>query len=257
MASLFGQDVFAHGMDSAVEAVMATARDGGRGYGCLCNVHMIMEQRRNQDLAESMSQSTWVFPDGRPVALGLRMHGHAESEQIAGPVLMEACCRRAARDGIPIFLHGGTQEALDRLGRILPEHYPGLIIAGSYSPPFAPLTDESLAEDAQRIAESGARITFIGLGCPKPEVWMLRNRERIPGAMLGVGAAFNMHAGLMPRAPGWMVQCYLEWLHRFAQEPRRLWRRYLQTNPAFLFRLSLSLIQARLFPRRLARGGAA
>lgn len=246
MHQLFGQTLYPLGIEHAVEAVLHAATHDGRAYGCLTNVHMIVEQGRDHELSAAMRAARWNFPDGRPVALALRLHGEDEAEQIAGPALMERCCREAMARGVPVYFHGGTPEVLDRLTAVLRKHYPELVIAGAYSPPFAPLEESTMAEEAARIVDSGARITFVGLGCPKQELWMHANRHRVPGAMLGVGAAFAMHAGLIPRAPSWMAVCYLEWLYRLGQEPRRLWRRYAGTNPVFVYRLARSLVATRL-----------
>lgn len=248
MDRLFEQEIYNHGLESAADTVIERAAEGS-GYGCLTNVHMIVEQRHNPALAEAMRGSTWNFPDGKPVSLALKLQHEPDADQVPGPALMEAVCARAAEIGLPVFLHGGTQAVLDALVDQLPQRYPGLEIAGAYSPPFAPLSDESMRDDAERIVASGARITLVGLGCPKQELWMYGNRERVPGVMLGVGAAFPMLAGMTPRAPSWLSSCCLEWAYRLVQEPRRLWRRYASTNPAFVYYLSLELIGDRLTGR--------
>jgi N-acetylglucosaminyldiphosphoundecaprenol N-acetyl-beta-D-mannosaminyltransferase len=144
---------------------------------------------------------------------------------------------RAAIDGTPIFLYGATDATLKRLMRNLHHYFPGLNIVGHYSPPFRTLTPEEEDDVVYRIADSGARVVFIGLGCPRQEKWMAQISGRIPAVLLGVGAAFDYHAGTLRRAPRWMQRNGLEWLFRLCAEPRRLWRRYFVTNSLFAYYL--------------------
>jgi N-acetylglucosaminyldiphosphoundecaprenol N-acetyl-beta-D-mannosaminyltransferase len=147
---------------------------------------------------------------------------------------MWKCCAGAAEEGLPIFLYGGTTMALQRLSAYLAREFPRLAIVGCYAPPFRPMTEAEDARVVDAIEHSGARVVFVGLGCPKQEVWMAAHRGRIRAVMIGVGAAFDYHAGVLRRAPRWMRNAGLEWLHRLASEPRRLWRRYFVTNTLFL-----------------------
>ncbi|MBI2225482.1 MAG: WecB/TagA/CpsF family glycosyltransferase, partial [Betaproteobacteria bacterium] len=136
--------------------------------------------------------------------------------------------------GDAAYFYGGTDATLTLLSARLRAAFPGLRIAGTYSPPFRPLTLEEDAEDVARINDSGAGAVFVGLGCPKQETWMAAHRGRIRAVMFGVGAAFEFHAGVINRAPLWMQRWGLEWLHRLCSEPRRLWKRYLVTNTLFI-----------------------
>jgi N-acetylglucosaminyldiphosphoundecaprenol N-acetyl-beta-D-mannosaminyltransferase len=161
-------------------------------------------------------------------------------------------CERAAREGIPIYLYGGrTPEALELLRRRLVERHPGLPIAGAYSPPFRELTPEEEQQVARDIDASGAAVVWVGTGQPKQERWMEHMRPRLKAPLLvGVGAAFDFHAGLVPQAPHWMRGAGLEWLYRLAREPRRLWRRYARYNPRFV--TAFARQYARHLRRRLA-----
>ncbi|MEM8546415.1 MAG: WecB/TagA/CpsF family glycosyltransferase, partial [Cyanobacteria bacterium P01_H01_bin.119] len=193
-----------------------------------------------------VNQAALVTPDGMPLVVGLRLLGVANQSRVYGPDLMLALCDRAAQAQIPIYLYGGTQETLKKLSAALGQQFPGLPIAGFHSPPFRALTTEEESNDIERISQSGARIVFVGLGCPKQEYWMARQHGRLNAVMVGVGAAFAFHSGEVSQAPRWMMRLGCEWLYRLSQEPRRLWRRYLINNPAFLLLFGGQLLMAYL-----------
>ena len=189
-------------------------------------------------------------PDGAPVAWMLRRLGFAGQARINGPDLMWKYCAEAALRGDAIYLYGGTQATLDTLVARLTGAFPGLRIAGAESPPFRTLTSDEDAAAVARINRSGAGVVFVSLGCPKQELWMAAHRGRVQAVMIGVGAAFDYHAGTISRAPVWMQHAGLEWLHRLASEPRRLWRRYLVTNTLFVIGAARQLLFS---PRRQIR----
>jgi N-acetylglucosaminyldiphosphoundecaprenol N-acetyl-beta-D-mannosaminyltransferase len=168
------------------------------------------------------------------VAWRLRAMGYPAQQRISGPDLMWRCCGRAAAEGVPVFLYGGTAQVLRRLSARLAREFPRMKVAGCYAPPFRELTPDEDDMVVRAINESGAGIVLVALGCPRQEAWIAGHRGRINAVMIGVGAAFNFYAGTMVRAPRWMRETGLEWLHRLATEPRRLWRRYLVTNTLFL-----------------------
>ena len=183
-----------------------------------------------------MAGATLATPDGVPLVWALRALGHRGATRIYGPDLMAAFCERAARRGLPIYLYGGRDAgALALLQGRLRERFPGLNIAGAHSPPFRTLSEQEKAEDAARIDASGAAVVWVGTGQPKQEKWMHEMRPRLAAPLLvGVGAAFDFHAGLVSQAPRWMQRSGLEWAYRLSREPRRLWRRYARYNPRFL-----------------------
>jgi N-acetylglucosaminyldiphosphoundecaprenol N-acetyl-beta-D-mannosaminyltransferase len=201
---------------------------------CFCNVQAVVTARRNDLFSAVLRASDLNCPDGAPVAWMLRRAGFAMQRRVTGPDLMDHYCRAAAGRNEAIFLLGGTPSTLDMLKRRLLERYPGLRIAGAISPPFRPLSAEENRNLVDAINASGAGTVWIGLGCPKQELWMAENRSRINAVILGVGAAFEFLAGVRQRAPLWMQRCGIEWLHRLWSEPTRLWQRYLVSNCLFV-----------------------
>ena len=197
---------------------------------------------RDPGLGRVINGADLAAPDGAPVAWRLRMPGFARQQRINGPDLMWKCCAGAAEEGLPVFLYGSTPATLRHLCAYLAREFPRLTIAGCYAPPFRPLTPKEDAQVVRVIEESGARVVFVGLGCPKQEVWMAAHRGRIRAVMIGVGAAFDYHAGVVRRAPRWMRDAGLECLHRLVSEPRRLWRRYFVTNTLFLAYIASEMI---------------
>ena len=204
-------------------------------YICVTSVHGIMLARRDPRLRAILNQADIATPDGMPVVWALRSFGHAAQTRVYGPTLMLRLCTQAVRERHRIFLYGGRPETLYDLRRKLLDHFPGLSIVGAYSPPFRPLTSEEDENIVQAISESNADIVFVGISTPKQEQWMSQHHTRIPGAvMIGVGAAFDFHAGRVRQAPNWMQRHGLEWVFRLLMEPQRLWRRYLLQTPFFL-----------------------
>ncbi len=204
-------------------------------YICATSVHGIILAKDDPAFAQVLNSADITAPDGMPVVWALRSFGSARQERVYGPTLMLELCRSAARNGHRIYLYGGHPDVLTPLEARLREQSPGLQIAGRCSPPFSPMTaeEDQLIQDA--IRESGADLIFVGIGTPKQEDWMFQHRDAFPGVtMIGVGAAFDFHAGRTPQAPAWMQRLGLEWLFRLAVEPKRLWRRYLLVTPRFL-----------------------
>jgi N-acetylglucosaminyldiphosphoundecaprenol N-acetyl-beta-D-mannosaminyltransferase len=173
-------------------------------------------------------------PDGAPIAWTLRLKGNRTQERVDGPGMMLRLCAQAEVENLRIGLYGASNETLRALTGELRRAFPKLEIAYAHSPPFRELTAAEDAAVCSAITEAGVGLLFVGLGCPKQEYWMARHRSLIPAVMLGVGAAFEFHAGTVSRAPRWMRENGLEWLYRMASQPRRLWRRYLFSNSIFL-----------------------
>jgi N-acetylglucosaminyldiphosphoundecaprenol N-acetyl-beta-D-mannosaminyltransferase len=200
-----------------------------------CTVHSVMTGVLEPTFRALLNQAEVATPDGMPLVWALRSFGARQPGRVYGPNLMLFLCGQAARQGYRVYLYGGRPETLGELQRRLRARYPGLDIAGAEAPPFRP---PALAEDSatvERILASGAELVFVGLGAPKQERWIAAHRERLPGLVLvGVGAAFDFHAGRIPQAPRWMQESGLEWLFRLCAEPRRLWKRYVLLNPLFL-----------------------
>jgi N-acetylglucosaminyldiphosphoundecaprenol N-acetyl-beta-D-mannosaminyltransferase len=165
----------------------------------------------------------------------LRRLGHPDQLRISGPDLMWQICEQAPASGVSCFLYGATDATLAKLTSALGQAFPELQIAGAYAPPFRALSEAEDLDVIDRINASGAGIVWVGLGCPKQELWMAAHRGRIQAVMLGVGAAFDFHSGVVKRAPPWMRRVGLEWLHRLCSNPGRLWKRYLVSNTLFVF----------------------
>ncbi len=212
-------------------------------YVCICNAHSVVTAWQVAIFGRVVNEADMSTSDGAPVAWMLRRLGFSGQTRINGPDLMWQYCERAAQSSELIFLYGGSPETLKALQSRLLEHFPKLRIAGAYSPPFRPLSEEEDVAVIERINTSGAGVVWVSLGCPKQEIWMAAHRGRINAVMVGVGAAFDYHAGTIKRAPLWMQSCGLEWLYRLASEPRRLGRRYLVTNSLFVIGAIRQLIR--------------
>ncbi|MCC7258114.1 MAG: WecB/TagA/CpsF family glycosyltransferase [Gammaproteobacteria bacterium] len=231
---VLGVQIDALGWSQAIDRLAAWATNRQSRTVAICNAHVVVTASRDPDYRAVIDGADMATPDGAPVAWMLRRQGFRDQERISGPDLMWALCQRCERQAIPIYLFGSSPDTLEKLQRRLRQAFPRLSISGAQSPPFRPLTP---GEDEQAVASinaSNAGVVFVGLGCPKQEIWMAEHRGRVHAVMIGVGAAFDFHAGTVKRAPRWMQQAGLEWLHRLASEPGRLWKRYLVTNTLFV-----------------------
>lgn len=228
-----------------IERMAGWAARGESRAVCICNSHSVVTGSHDAVFGAALQQADLATPDGAPVAWMMRRLGHTSQTRINGPDLMWRYLAHAAAKQEPIFLYGNTEATLALLQQQLHQQWPGLPIAGAYSPPFRALTAEEEAAVVDLINASGARTVWVSLGCPKQELWMASMRGRIQAVMVGVGAAFDFHAGSVSRAPQWMRNNGLEWLHRLASEPRRLWRRYLVTNTAFIWGAAKQLLLPR------------
>jgi N-acetylglucosaminyldiphosphoundecaprenol N-acetyl-beta-D-mannosaminyltransferase len=222
--------------DEVIDWMQAVIATGGRGYVTAAAVNLVMSAREDPQTRAAVLGATLAVPDGQPLVWALRALGHARATRVYGPDLMARFCARAALNGTPMYLYGGrTPEALALLEQRLRERFPGLRIAGGFSPPFRALSTEEEREVIAAIEASGAEVVWVGTGQPKQEKWMLAMRPRLSAPLLvGVGAAFDFHAGLVSQAPRWMQRSGLEWAYRLSREPRRLWRRYARYNPLFV-----------------------
>jgi N-acetylglucosaminyldiphosphoundecaprenol N-acetyl-beta-D-mannosaminyltransferase len=225
-----------------MEAVIAA---DARAYVTAAAVNLVMCAREDRRTLTAVLGATLAVPDGQPLVWALRALGHASATRVYGPDLMARFCARAAREGTPMYLYGGrTQEALDLLERRLRERFPGVRIVGGFSPPFRALSAEEEREVIAAIDASGAQVVWVGTGQPKQELWMHAMRPRLAAPLLvGVGAAFDFHAGLVRQAPAWMQRAGLEWAYRLWREPRRLWRRYARYNPLFVAGFARQLVR--------------
>jgi N-acetylglucosaminyldiphosphoundecaprenol N-acetyl-beta-D-mannosaminyltransferase len=234
-AQVVGVPLAVSDYEHVLDWMWAVIRERGRAYVTAAAVNLVMSANEDPAARAAVLGATLAVPDGQPLVWALRALGNRSATRVYGPDLMAHACARAAGDGTPIYLYGGrTPEALEELQRRLAARFEGLRIAGAYWPPFRDLSGAEENAVVEQINAAGAAIVWVGTGQPKQEKWMLRMRPRLQAPVLvGVGAAFDFHAGLVAQAPPWMQRAGLEWSYRLAREPRRLWRRYARYNPLF------------------------
>jgi len=237
--NILGVGVSAIDMSQALEIVEGWLARREPRYVCITGVHGIMESQRDEALRRIHNRAGLVTPDGMPLVWLSRLHGQHHVERVYGPDLLLACCERWVVKGYRHFFYGGGEGVAQRLADRLCRQYPGLIVAGTCTPPFHSL---SAAEDraiVREINDAAPDIVWVGLSTPKQERWKDSHVGRVRSVLIGVGAAFDFHAGTKKQAPRWMQRSGLEWLFRLGMEPRRLWRRYLRNNPEFIWRVLL------------------
>ncbi|MGB4766213.1 MAG: WecB/TagA/CpsF family glycosyltransferase [Rugosibacter sp.] len=232
--TVLGVPIDVLGWDAALSRISTWAAARESRYVCICNSHSVVTAGQDAAFGRIIEAADMATPDGAPVARMLRILGSPAQQRINGPDLMWKYCEQAALRGESIYLYGGLPDTLALLQQRLKAAFPGLLIAGAHSPPFRLATAEEDEADVARINAAGAGTVWVSLGCPKQEQWMAAHRGRVNAVMIGVGAAFDYHAGTIKRAPKWMQNAGLEWLHRLCSEPRRLWKRYLVTNTLFI-----------------------
>jgi N-acetylglucosaminyldiphosphoundecaprenol N-acetyl-beta-D-mannosaminyltransferase len=232
---VLGVPVHAGSLTDAVDVVSTWIKDREPGYAVFRDVHGIMEARRRPDVLDAHEQAGLVACDGMPLVWAARRAGARDAERVCGHDFLMAFCARAEAEGWRSFLYGGKEGVPARVVEQLHAVFPELEIAGTYSPPFRPLTAAEDAGIIEMIDRSGADVVWVGLSTPKQELWMKEHVGRLAApALLGVGAAFDFLAGDVRRAPQWLRRTGFEWVHRVVSEPRRLGSRYLRNNPAFV-----------------------
>jgi N-acetylglucosaminyldiphosphoundecaprenol N-acetyl-beta-D-mannosaminyltransferase len=244
--SILGTRIDATSYSDACDRIQYWVENHLYCYVVAANVHVVMTGYWHSAYRRIINGASLVTPDGMPLVWGVRLLGMTHQNRVYGPDLMLSWCDRAASLQIPVYLYGGKEKTLVRLRENLQELFPNLIIAGSYSPPFRPLTSQEEEEDRKRIHATGAKVVFVSLGCPKQEEWMARQQGKLNAVAIGVGAAFSFHGGEISQAPRWMMKFGLEWIYRLTREPKRLWQRYLINNPSFLFLFGLQFLRVKL-----------
>lgn len=246
IAEILGVPVSRITMTGAIAAIRRTIEAGQAQYVCVRDVHGIMRAVEDPAMMAIQRGAGLVTPDGMPLVWIAKARGFDDISRVSGADLMETLCDATQDTGIGHFFYGGREGVAERLITLLQERLPGLSVAGHYCPPFRALTPVEDENVVHNIRNSGARIVWVGISTPKQEFWMRDHVGRLPGVtLIGVGAAFDFHAGMVKRAPRWMQERGLEWLHRLASEPRRLWRRYLIIAPQFVFHVILESIRRR------------
>lgn len=241
---VIGLNVDIGNMGNSIRAIFnISKRPMAHSYVCVANAHMLTLARQTSDFENVLNNASLVVPDGIPLVWTQRLKGFKNAERVCGPDLMLELCAEASLHHESIYLLGGNSHTLNLLSEKLMGLFPGLRIAGMYAPsalPEKPAIDEELIK---QINNSGANLLFVGLGCPKQEYWCATHAPHLRPIAIGVGAAFDFHAGTKKRPHAIVQGLGLEWLYRLLSEPRRLWKRYLTTNTAFIYYSLLDLIK--------------
>jgi N-acetylglucosaminyldiphosphoundecaprenol N-acetyl-beta-D-mannosaminyltransferase len=244
--NLLGVNIDAVDYDAAVARFVEAAKNSSRLTVTALAVHGVMTGAWDLEQRHRLNQLDMVVPDGMPVRWGINLlHGTGLPDRVYGPTLMLKVCEAAAREGLPLYFFGTQRETLDQLIVNLKLKFPTIQIAGSEPSQFRKLDEKEWNSLYTRIQSSGAKIVFAGLGCPRQEIWAYEIGEVLNMPVFAVGAAFPFHAGTLPQAPAWMQNHGLEWVYRFVSEPKRLWKRYVFLNPAYLALAGLQWLRIR------------
>ena len=230
-------------LDKAIERVLYFLKLDRGAYVCVSNVHMCMETFDSPSFREVVNQADLVIPDGKPLSVAQKLLGHKTAAQVRGQDIMNALCAISGKKNINIGFYGGSSEdILESVKANLLQQYSDIKITYSFSPPFRSLTGEEDIEVIKKINGAKVDVLFVGIGCPKQEMWMAEHKDKLNCVMLGVGAAFDFIAGNKKHAPRWIQKLGLEWFFRLLSEPKRLWKRYLRQNPRFIWYFTLQLL---------------
>lgn len=245
---VLGVKISAVNMGLAVERIDSWISSRQCSYVCITGVHGVMESQRDEDLKRIHNSAGMVTPDGMPMVWINRLSGNSHVQRVYGPDLMLEVCKDGLEKGYKHFFYGGGNGVAEDLVEKLKQKFPDIQIAGTNTPPFRTLSGAEDQEIVELINASGADIVWVGLSTPKQERWMADHVDRLTApVMIGVGAAFDFHAGLKSQAPRWMQRSGLEWFYRLCSEPKRLWKRYLVNNPLFCFYFLLQTLRLRNF----------
>ena len=248
-ADVLGVKVSAVDMDRAVELADRWTATGSPGYVCLTGVHGVMEAQSDSALRRILNDAFLNNPDGMPMSWIGHLKGFRQMDRVYGPDFMTSMCRLSVERGYRNFLYGGNTGVAELLSETLRKRFPGLQVVGTYTPPFSRLTAEEEKEILSQVRQARPDILWVGLSTPKQEKFMAEYVDRLQVPLLvGVGAAFDYHTGRIRESPRWIKRAGMQWLHRLMQDPRRLWRRYLCNNPAFLWNIALQFSGLKRYP---------
>lgn len=241
-ADILGVRISAVDLKNAVRIAKEWIAGGKPGYACFTGVHGVMEAQRDPELRRILNDACLNAPDGMPMTWVGRMQGFRRMDRVFGPDFMAAMCELSVERGFRHFLYGGRPGVAQLLKGSLERRFPGLEIVGTYTPPFRALSSQEARQFVAMVRSAQPHIVWVGLSTPKQERWMAEFVSRLDVPLLaGVGAAFDYHTGAIRDCPHWMKGAGLQWLHRLMQDPKRLWRRYLRNNPAFLWHIAMQL----------------
>ena len=239
ICNIMGVDIAAIDMEWLVDYLNRNVKNLSGDYICVSNVHTTVTAYEDQEYCKVQNGGIMAIPDGGPLSSVGQKRGFKNMKRTTGPSLMGEIFKISAAEGYRHYFYGSTDETLEKLNAVLAESYPGMQIAGMYSPPFRPMTEQEDEAIVERINETNPDFVWIGLGAPKQEKWMAAHQGRVNGLMVGVGAGFDYDAGNIERSPEWMQNRNLEWLYRLIQDPKRLFRRYWHTNTKFIWNAML------------------
>lgn len=230
-----------------LDKIMSVAAQKTSYMVCVANVHMFMEAQQNPSFLEIIKSANMVTPDGKPLCWALKLFYGIKQDRVAGMDLLPDLLLRMEKENLSAYFYGGSQQMLDDTQGYIKKTFPGLPIAGAFSPPFRPITPAEQQQQLDAINKATPHIVFVVLGCPKQEKWMASVKGKINAVTIGIGGALPVMIGLQKRAPGWMQHAGLEWLYRLAQEPRRLFKRYAVTNSLFIWHIVGEYFRLKLF----------
>jgi N-acetylglucosaminyldiphosphoundecaprenol N-acetyl-beta-D-mannosaminyltransferase len=244
---IIGMNVDRTSLVHTLSEVERLAKKSEGAYICVSNVHMCIEVFDSEEFAQVVNGADLVVPDGKPIFWAQKLMGHTAAKHVRGQDITETLCASSGNKSLNIGLYGGSSTALlDDVKDKLRASYPDINITYAYSPPFRPLTAAEDADVVAAINRTKVNVLFVGIGCPKQERWMAEHKDKLNCVMLGVGAAYDFIAGSKKEAPHWIQNIGMEWLFRLYCEPKRLWRRYLYTNPLFIWHFGKQLIKHKL-----------
>lgn len=229
-----------------IDEMTALARLRTSAAVYFANVHMFIEAQDSDAFRALINKADIVTPDGQPLAWMLRLLYGKKQDRVSAMDFMPSILARMQQEQLPVYFYGGTQEMLDKAAAYVNKEYPALKVAGLYSPPFRPLTPAEENDIAAAINASGAGLVFVFLGCPKQERWMAAMKGKVNAVMTGVGGSIPVTIGMQKRAPLWMQKAGMEWVYRFAQEPKRLFKRYAYTNSKFMLIMIKAFIKIKI-----------
>ena len=239
--------VFNKDMAGAISILSRWITNKEGRYVCAADVHSIMRAQSDTAHLDALQNADMVTPDGRPLVWIGKLRGEKKMGRVCGPDLLPELCRVSVEKGWKHYFYGGAEGVAETLAGTLSQKYPGIQIAGWECPPFKTLSQKERDDALDKIRGSGAAIVWVGLGCPKQEIWMRNNVEKLDGQLLiGIGAAFDFHTGKIKRAPVWMQNYGLEWFHRLSSEPARLWKRYILLAPQFVAKSLIEALKVKL-----------
>jgi N-acetylglucosaminyldiphosphoundecaprenol N-acetyl-beta-D-mannosaminyltransferase len=243
-ANVLGVRVHAIDITRAADRIECALANSEKGYVCVTGVHGVMEAQNHPEFKAILNQALLTVPDGMPTVWVGKLQGFRSMKRVFGPDLMVELCKRSVQKGYTHFLYGGAPGVAEQLKTALTSRFSGINVVGTYTPPFRPLTHAELGQLKNTITALKPDLFWIGLSTPKQERFMATHLHDLnTKVMIGVGAAFDVHTGRLRDAPNWVKNLGLQWLHRLAQEPARLWKRYLLNNPRFVWRIALQLLK--------------